>query len=287
MYLPALHETETLYLPYPSRIAEKYGFVRRTRLCYLYTQSGKRLTDMYQEAGRAILGWKSGTACTIFKNIMNRGATGSFHSEEEHRLEKAVQKLFASDADKSVFQLIRWYVGGKAAMLFSAALGGSVPLWRPWLESAERADALIFFPPFPFARDCVIFAAKTEDTAAEYAQNFAGTPSSLLPPCTLSGITRGIYDLIRELPARSESGWSRYDAVLNKYWERRGPYLFPRVPKESYARFAEHCLECGLVVSPQYDIPSIVPWGANEGDFTALNRSCPDEATPAQNSEAE
>ena len=56
----------------------RYGFVTRARNCYLYTKKGVRITDCYQEGGRAILGWEGGNAFTHFKNVLCRGQVGSF-----------------------------------------------------------------------------------------------------------------------------------------------------------------------------------------------------------------
>ena len=47
-------------------INSRYGNIKRARNCFLYTARGVRLTDMYQEGGRAILGWGGGSAFTIF-----------------------------------------------------------------------------------------------------------------------------------------------------------------------------------------------------------------------------
>jgi hypothetical protein len=266
-----------LYPPYPSEATVAYGFIRRARGCYLYTQSGKRLTDLYQEAGRAILGWEGGNARTVFKNVLNRGASGSFESEESHRLEKAVGKLLPD------FPVVRWYTGETAKALFAETLGqGNAPdrrytLWRPWVHacSAWQGEPIItpevlLLPPFPWGDSCVIRAAKTESPDA---------PSSpLLPPCLLAAITRSIYDLIQELPRRNEKGWNRWDGVFKDFWTRRGPYLFPKIPREDYADFARRCLGQGLVISPLFELPSIIPWEANEGDISGRelwdNRRC-------------
>ena len=35
----------------------RYGPVLRARKCFLYTKKGIRITDMFQENGKAILGW--------------------------------------------------------------------------------------------------------------------------------------------------------------------------------------------------------------------------------------
>ena len=62
-------------------IAFKYGTVKRARGCFLYTEKRVRLTDLYQEAGRAILGWGAKGTFTILKNVLERGITGSFYTD--------------------------------------------------------------------------------------------------------------------------------------------------------------------------------------------------------------
>jgi hypothetical protein len=255
-----------LYPPYPPELTAKYGFVRRARRCYLYTQSGKRLTDMYQEAGRAILGWEGDTARRVFKNTLNRGAAGSFESQEAFQLEKAIRKLLPG------FPVIRWYAGASSALITH---------WRPWLHTCSvlhgediPGPAVLLLPPFPFILNSVILAARDEQTIAQIDQSGAALcplQVPLFPPCLLAAITRSIYDLMRELPERNEAGWKRYDRVLEPYWNRRGPYLFPRLDRTSYAGFAAKCLDAGLVISPDFDIPSIIPWQADAGDFTGLS----------------
>ena len=48
----------------------RFGAVRRARGCFLYTAKSHRVTDLYQEGGRAILGWEGGSAFTLMKNII-------------------------------------------------------------------------------------------------------------------------------------------------------------------------------------------------------------------------
>ena len=85
--------------------------------------------------------------------------------------------------------------------------------------------------------------------------------------------TRSIYNLIKALQEREEKHWFIYDTFITKYWERRGPYLFPKVPADIYKDFVLHCLNCGLLISPDYNQPSIVPFGADRGVFTKLKNS--------------
>lgn len=77
-------------------IFKRYGNVKRARNCFLYTAKNVRLTDLYQEDGRAILGWGGSSAFTMFKNALGRGANGSFFTDYSYRMEKAVSSLLAS-----------------------------------------------------------------------------------------------------------------------------------------------------------------------------------------------
>ena len=61
-----------------NELFKRYGSVKRARGTFLYTKKGVRITDLYQEAGRAILGWEGGSAFTLMKNVISRGQTGSF-----------------------------------------------------------------------------------------------------------------------------------------------------------------------------------------------------------------
>ena len=252
-----------LYPGYPSEIESIYGFVRRARFCYLYTQSGKRLTDMYLEAGRAILGWRGLSSALAFKNVFARGVTGTFCSEEARRLKQAVKKLFGGAAT------VRWYADEKAAAFLELARqkeqGGDFCLWKPWALCETRHRGFLFLPPFPLAHNTVIFAAR-EDACAPPKM----PASDIVPPCVLAGMTRSVYDLIAEIPRRPEKTWAAHDSALLAFWERRGAYLFPKIPRDSYGAFAAVCLQAGLVISPDYDIPSIVPWSADRGDVSAL-----------------
>ena len=65
---------------FADEITSRYGYVKRARGCFLYTEKQVRLTDMFQEAGRAIIGWGGGKARLEFKNALERGVTGSFRT---------------------------------------------------------------------------------------------------------------------------------------------------------------------------------------------------------------
>ena len=108
---------------YYTHIFDRYGNIKRGRGCFLYTAKGERLTDLYQEEGRAILGWGGGAAFTVLKNVLNRGLTGSFKTDFSYRLKKAVDALLFGDFNVAVFNSM------DDAM---ACAPGKAIVWRPW-----------------------------------------------------------------------------------------------------------------------------------------------------------
>ena len=243
----------------------RYGNVTRARGCFLYTQKGVRLTDLYQEGGRAILGWGGTSAFTMLKNTLNRGITGSFETGFRYRTVKAVCTLFNSERD--VFFYSSYENALKAALLISK---DGVNKYQPWSTSSinwTECPVIIFTPTLPWTQNLFMVASLT-GLASEVRELL---PREILVPSPLhAALARSIYDLRKALQERKESDWFIYDTVLTKYWERRGPYLFPKIPEEKYREFVLYCLERHIVISPEYNVPSIVPFGADKGVFTLL-----------------
>ena len=249
---------------------EKYGTVTRARNCFLYTKKCVRLTDMYQENGRAILGWDGKSAFTFLKNTLNKALTGGFICQDKPRIDKAVAKLTGKEC-RTLF-----YPSKKAAVEAALKLGAKTIIsYRPWnyeQEDLSKADAVIIVPPLPWGED--IFILALDFTALRQAQGPQGVQDNLTIPFALEeALTKSIYNLIAQLPLREEKDWFIYDPVLTKYWTRKGPYLFPKVSENRYEDFVRHCLDCGIVINPSCNEPSIVPFGADKGVFSKLKNT--------------
>ena len=258
-----------------TELYKRYGAVTRARGPFFYTKKGVRVTDLYQEAGRAILGWEGGSAFTMFKNVLSRGQTGSFICEDTPglRLHKAVSELFASD--RTVF----CFSSQNAALEAGLTLfPNETSVYRPWNIQNQKINisetaGLILTPPLPWAESLFILAADTKKLEQNPDKLLLIRGALKLPFALETAYTRSIYNLIKALQEREEKDWFIYDTVLTKYWDRQGPYLFPKIPQDKYKDFALHCLECGIVISPEYNTPSIVPFGADRGVFTKLKNS--------------
>jgi hypothetical protein len=314
-------------------LRSRYGAVRRAGDCHLYTAKGKRVLDLCQEGGAAILGWRSGRSKLAFKNILDRGITGTFPSEAEGELVRAVQELLPQ------YGTVRWYSSRERARAACATYLGlwseipliespllhpeatvdigppgdsplsaartltGIPLWRPWLDDAyysmtDRVDSaflrsakdtqhtMVLVSPFPFAGGCSLAVFSGPDPEATLGAEGGGTsntsqsarlqsarleaagisapgpipPSDDIAPALLGALARAFADLAKALYERTESDWSRTDRYTDPFWDRRGPYLVPKMRKARYPEFFASCLDKGILISPEYDTPSIVPF---------------------------
>ena len=127
-----------------SEIKKRYGIVTRARGPFLYTQKNVRLTDLFQEGGRAILGWDA-SAYTVFKNVLSKGLSGSFDTVHRARLQKAVSELLKSERKVFLFS------HKKAAMEAALSLDPqSSSVYKPF-SGADYSSIknVIIAPPLP------------------------------------------------------------------------------------------------------------------------------------------
>lgn len=252
-------------------IFKRYGTIKRARGPFLYTEKRKRLTDLYQEGGRAILGWGGSSAFTMLKNALDRGATGSYRTDFTYRLEKAVNELFIG-CRRKVFVFAKKEDALLAGLKVNAE---STSVYHPWYQTEvdwTSVESIVIEPPLPWTQNIFLLAVKeTEENLGKIADSLK-RQIRLASPME-AAVTRSIYNLISAIQTRQEKDWFIYDNIINKYWERKGPYLFPKIAMDKYRDFLLHCLDLGIVISPSYENPSIVPFGADKGVFSVLKNN--------------
>ncbi len=189
-------------------INTRFGTVKRARKCFLYTAKGTRLTDLYQQGGRAILGW-GGSVFTVFKNVLERGITGTYFTDfsspngkAKSQLSRAVSDLFGDS--RVAFTFSSKQDALEAAVSLSA---NSTSVYRPWnLVSVDprTIDCIVLEPPLPWISDIYILAAKQELSVlactGKWNETFVSSP-------LCAAVTRSIYDLIKALQEREEKHW--------------------------------------------------------------------------------
>lgn len=241
-----------------SEIQKRYGNITRARGPFLYTQKNVRLTDLNQEGGRAILGWDS-SAYTVFKNVLSKGLAGSFNCAYKGQLQKAVSELLG--CQRKIFFFSNKKAAMEAALLLDAQ---STSVYKPFAGVDYSAvKNVIVAPPLPWTNNFWILAASGIGQPND--SDPANIPSENFPPALLAAAARAVYDLMAAIKVRQEKDFFIYDKVLSKFFERRSCWLRPKVPQEKYDAFVLACLDAGVLVNPDYNADSIVPFGADKG----------------------
>ena len=258
-------------------IFSRFGTIKRARGNFLYTAKGVRLTDLFLEGGRAVLGWGSDNSkCwTIFKNIISRGITGSYITD----FNAYSKDSFTTQLDRSISFLLnserKTYIFNNKEEALKTAINinqSSVSVYKPWAwedTKIETVECVVIASPLAWAQNIWILAVKRELNTLVLDQ----IKSLVLPAPLEAALIRSVWDLIKVIQNRSEKDWFIYDKILTKYWTRKGPWLFPKVKEDDYQNFVLHCLDCNIVISPFYTVPSIVPYGADFGVFKKLEKN--------------
>jgi len=265
--------------------------IRRARLWRLYAD-GKaeglpgRFLDLWMDGGRSILGAKGTGLGTAAKAAIDMGLARPLPSVWEQRLEKALLAAYPGYAGARFFRNEDRALAALAALLGRApavldpARRGRGPAATPnpvdalvlrpladYLPRTEGAGAIPYgLPVLPcpstFAPGVVLFRAG------------AGAPGGeLAPPLALAAAARALRELAKLASACGEPLWRRADRRLGPFLERSGPYLYPRHGEAEHDGFFRKALEAGLLVSPEYSLPSILPPDFDDGELAALGRA--------------
>jgi hypothetical protein len=267
--------------------------VVRARDFRLYTQDGRRLVDLWQNNGAAVLGHTPTGVLRELKNAAERGLNSPLPHQQERRLYKALSALLPGMG-------FRLYRGGAALLRAlgmdafpDPALGSELPtalpsaaplLWRPFLDGVPPPDrALVPVLPQPWPDALCVLAlppAPEEGAAAETVP--AIPPSQLIPPTILAAATRGVYDLIAATPVRGRLDYPRVEqALAGNTWRRRGIYLSlsSAVDNGAYAALFQGFLDRGFLIPPVQTQPLILPGALSAGEEGKLGetiRKCED-----------
>jgi hypothetical protein len=242
--------------------------VVRARGFRLYTQDGRRLTDLWQNNGAAILGHTSGSLKAL-KNAAERGLYAPFPHSQERRFHRALAALLPGMS----FRLYRGpgtllpFLGTE--VLPDPALEDALPappaplLWRPFL-TVPRDRPLVPILPLLWPETLCVLALPPAETAPP------PPVSQLIPPAILAAATRGVYDLIAAGTKRPRRPRIE-EALAATKWRRRGVYLYYAVADdEAYAGLFRRFLDRGFLLPPVRTQPLILPGDLSPGEEAKL-----------------
>lgn len=284
--------------------------IRRMRGWRIYTEDGRRFLDLRLLDNRGFLGAKGRFAGTRAKNGIDLGLLKEAPARHLDRLRKALAADFPgvaafgffrneeralaalSLAREALFDPLAREAEGTAvpAPGTAAAAGSSAAAVHRFFLPEEDAARLAACPvlliplpcPEPFGPAVLGFSD------AEAAASVRGDE---LPPVLPFTALRAWEDFrgmsVRMTggrrarsgegaPAYAEGLWKRTDRRLSSYFERRGPYLYARCARPDWESFRARALAGGCVLSPEWELPSIVPGEFDDGELKNLSEALKD-----------
>ena len=226
---------------------KKIPEINRARGYFLYTADGKRYLDMALDWGRLIMGHRQKGYGQAMKNVIDKGILPGFPSPYAYRLKQAVKAIFGKDCNVYLFKSEEH---AKAAL---TARGLEYAMWRPFgLNACDPInDPIIPVLPIPLAFAPGIVVSKSE-------LNLADKPVS---PVILAGAVRAVYNLIAFQKEVNYSDWEKaglLEACGDK-WRIEMPYIYPLCTREHYSAVWDTFFEAGIILSYDYDTPSVLP----------------------------
>ena len=249
--------------------------IRRARLWRLYAEDGRRFLDLWMDGGRSLLGAKGTGLGTAAKAAIDTGLTRPFPSVREGRLEKALLERYPLFAAVRIFRN-----EDRARAAARAAFPGDEPaVLRPFAEhlregpgrpdAAAPPRAALPLLPCPSALAPGILLVKD-------AADAAAIEGDLVPPLSLACAQRALSELDIFAREYGERLWKKTDRRLKPFFERSGPYLYPRIGVEGYEGFFAAALGAGILISPDPEQPSIVPGDFDDGELARLAKALGD-----------
>ena len=265
--------------------------VLRARGFRLYLETGKRLTDLWQMGGKAVLGHKPPRVIGELKNSAERGLFAPFPHHSESRFLKALTRLFpAADGEESGQYCFRLYNSGTALekALSNAGIVFQKPfvdpslcfmpdkpplneqinisLWRPFLNENILAPLIIPALPFPLSPSVLVFKKSLDSLFP---------PGDLIPPVNLAVGARAVYDLAASGKNGGRPVYRKINKALakGKKWRSRCIYLSRNNVSDmdnSWPDIWKHFLENGFLLPPSPAEPLILPGELSNGEETKL-----------------
>ncbi|WP_319558781.1 hypothetical protein [Marispirochaeta sp.] len=250
-----------------------YPAVRRSRGFRVYSPEGRRFLDLYQDAGRGMMGSRPQGLILRFKSSLEKLGPAAMPSVWTQRAARLLTGFFPDHPWVGIFPSFP-----EALKALEPVYGGGLPpLWDP-VEAGygrhlpENNVALSIWRPFlPVPCSDVLLpilpGTGTWGGVFVLSRKSLNVPAPPLSPFLLAPQVYGIRLFFRWL---HETDPDTYANFPRGPWERLGPYLFPRCREDEHTELVKELIARGLYPSPEYFIPSIIPGDYDEGEIKQL-----------------
>jgi hypothetical protein len=243
------------------------------------------------------MGAKPGSIGRDVKDSLDRGAVGPFPGAERHSLDRACVRLFPSLRPPLAFPSRE---AADAAVRHALGIEGPFdPVLRGASGTAPGAYVVArAFPrddrsmrgvegarlarvetgcPSAFPLGLVACSEATDETAlAAFAIEAPGLLAFAHASCAHEA-ARLLWPTgspkRRHTPIDFEGIWARAGEALAAWFERDGPWLYPRCPRDGYPLLFSTALRSRFLLSRDWDVPSVIPLEYDAGEIALLAKA--------------
>lgn len=259
--------------------------IRRARGWRLYTENGRRLLDFYQDQGRGVMGWKVDGATRLAKALLDKALTAPYPSVWQKRLERAVlawKPTFTSvlvfDNETEAKQVFRNLSGLLGVVLNDIApFAGLEMPFAEFLPNDGQDSGLLedgkklAVARLPLARSLapgILLFSKEASQELEACGKLP--PQAPVAAFKLGAAVKSLQSLAAFHEKYQETLWKQIDPFIENLFSRQGPWLFPAYPASEHKSIYRDCLASGILISPTYDFPSLIPGEFDLGEIKVL-----------------
>ncbi len=262
-----------------SQVVPAIPRIHRARGFRIYDLQGRRYLDLFRDG--ALLGHRGAGSVTVMKSALSQGLAASLPSVWEKRLAAALTRAFPrypevrlySSHERALDAACRCLGGPVRQPAHDPALhvalpgGAPVVIWRPLLP-ADAGGARVLLPMMPLrvagSPAPVCFAETVPSTVPQ---------SDTVPGFILAAALRCFSAIVS--PSEGEKGLLSNPPVEKALdaapgWSRTGPYVRALFPESEYPRVHAEFLHAGVLLSPGYPGPSVLPGDCSPGESRLL-----------------
>lgn len=262
--------------------------VRRCRGSRIYTLDGKRILDLYAEGGRCALGRTRGAVGTRTKACIDTGLVSGFPSVWERRLTVQIKswlprydEVFVYPSEDEALQALASLANVPLSADFASGLAIEMPFGEFRRDTAEAASPMVSVSvttagtpslvilPLPRSLACGIVAARGSDLSGPQRKALA-VARRPAPAFKLAASHKALCDFLAWPKETCEAEWKKADRPISGSFERSGPWLYPKYPESEHDKVFSACLDAGILISPEFGVPSFLPVGFDKGEVAPL-----------------
>ena len=249
--------------------------IKRARGYRLYSISGRRYLDLSLSGGYNLLGHRPTSFINGLKQVCEKGLLSDLPSIYGRRLVKALRGFFPDYhsfyAAASVTELLSVAGAALGRPLTAADIhdplreshsSAPISVWRPFFSGNVLSDMIL--PVLPTGMGPALFVLCAKQAAPSETGQIP-----VLSPLVLSAVLQSLR-LLKSL-------------TLPEYYRPHLPgspalfiqkdiYLVPRCSEAEYRGVFTRFLDAGVVLSPRYAAPSILPFELSPGELQNLLR---------------